>query len=131
VAISLMNRAIKKLFLDHFPDPDKLSRGEEKDPYGTIRAWFSGGNSVDLLNDSSDQEFRKVLDGIAGLRKLVENTLNVKGDEAYTFMELALHGLAEFNVVNKEILESSFSFRDLLAGMLDDEGLFDDDDDDY
>jgi len=43
-------------------------------------------------------------------------------------MELALHGLAEFNVINKEMLESSFNFRDLLANMLNDDSMFDDDD---
>lgn len=126
VAINLVNEAVKKAFLDHFPNPDKLKKGQERDPYGTIRAYFSGGNTVDLLNDSSDKDFRKILDGVAGLRKLVESHLNLTGDDVYTYMELVLHGLAEFNVVNKEIMEASFSFRDLLANMLDDD-LFDDD----
>lgn len=125
VAIALMSTAIKKVFLDHFPNPDKLKKGEEKDPYGTIKAWFSGGNSVDLLNDTSDRKLQETLDGVAGLRKLVEKTLRVKGKEAYTYMELVLHGLAEFNVINKDVLEARFNFRDLLANMLDDD-LFDD-----
>ncbi|MCG8330253.1 MAG: magnesium chelatase [Chitinophagales bacterium] len=128
VAIALMSGAIKKIFLKYFPDPDKLKQGQERDPYGTIRAWFSGGNTIDLNNDSSDKEFYETLEEVAGLRKLVERYLDVKGKDAYVFMELALHGLAELNVVNKEILEASFSFRDLLAGMLDDD-LFSDDDD--
>jgi magnesium chelatase subunit I len=126
VALALMGGAIKKLFLDHFPNPDMLKKGEERDPYGTIRAWFSGGNSVDLLNDSSDKEFREKLDEVAGLRKLVEEHLDLKGEEVYTYMELVLHGLSEFNVINKDIMEASFSFRDLLANMLDDDDLFDD-----
>jgi magnesium chelatase subunit I len=126
VAIALMSRAIKKLFLDHFPNPDKLKRGQERDPYGTIRAWFSGGNTIDLLNDSSDKDFRAALDKIAGLKKLVTKQLpELSGEEIYTYMELVLHGLSEFNVINKDILEASFSFRDLLADMLD-EDLFDD-----
>jgi magnesium chelatase subunit I len=125
VAIALMSAAIKKVFLDHFPNPDKLKKGQEKDPYGTIKAWFSGGNSVDLLNDAGDRQLHETLDGVAGLRKLVEKNLDVKGEEAYTYMELVLHGLAEFNVINKDVLEASFNFRDLLANMLDDD-LFDD-----
>jgi len=125
VAINLVGSSIKKTFLDHFPNPDKLKKGEERDPYGTIRAWFSGGNEVELLNDSSEEDYRKALDEVAGLRKLVESQLKLKGDDAYLFMELALHGLAEFNVVNKEVVESTFSFRDILANMLDDD-LFDD-----
>ena len=126
VAMNLMGRAIKKMFLDHFPDPDKLRKGEEKDPYGTIRAWFSGGNSVDLLNDCSDKDYKEALDEVAGLRKLAEEHTEAKGDELYIYMELALHGLAECNIVNKDVLESSMSFRDILANMLDDDDLFDD-----
>ena len=57
----------------------------------------------------------------------MEKTLDVKGEDAYIFMELVLHGLSEFNVLNKEMMEASFTFRDLLANMLD-EDLFDDDD---
>lgn len=126
VAMNLMGRAIKKMFLDHFPDPDQLKKGEEKDPYGTVRAWFSGGNQVDLLNDASDKDYRKALDEVAGLRKLAETYTQATGDECYTYMELALHGLAECNIVNKDVLESSMSFRDILANMLDDDDLFDD-----
>lgn len=126
VAMALMGGAIKKMFLDHFPNPDKLKRGQERDPFGTIRAWFAGGNSIDLMNDASDKDFEKGLDSVAGLRKFVESSLKLKGDEAVPYMELALHGLAEFDVINKDILESSLSFRDLLANMLDDEDLFGD-----
>ncbi|MCR9101273.1 MAG: magnesium chelatase [bacterium] len=126
VAVNLIGQAIKKSFLAHFPNPDKLKKGRESDPYGTIRAWFSGGNEVELLNDCSEKDFRKALDGVAGLRKLVESHLKVSGEDAYPFMELVLHGLAEFNIVNKDVMESAFSFRDILANMLDDD-LFDDD----
>jgi len=127
VAIALLQEAIKKSFLTHFPNPDKLKKGQERDPYGVIRSWFSGGNSIELLNDSSDKEFHKALDGVSGLKKLVESTLKISGDEAYIYMELVLHGLAAFNVINKGMLEASFTFRDLLADMLNDD-LFDEDD---
>ncbi len=125
VAMALIGKSVEKTFLDHFPNPEKLKRGQEKDPFGTIKAWFSGGNTLDLLNDSSDQDFFKALDSVAGLRKLVESSLNIKGEEAYVYMELVLHAMAEFNILNKEILESSLTFRDLLANMLNDD-MFDD-----
>lgn len=127
VAINLMGKAFKKMFLSHFPDPDKLRKGRESDPYGTIRAWFTGGNVVNLLNDCSDKEYREALDSVAGLRKLAESVTKTNGAELYTYMELILHGLSEFNAINKEVLESSLSFRDLLANMLGDD-LFDEDD---
>ncbi len=129
VAINLLGKAVKKLFLDHFPDPDKLRKGRDRDPYGVIRAWFSGGNAVNLLNDMSDKDYRAALDGVAGLRKFVESNLEqVQGDEQYLYMELVLHGLSEFQVISKDMLESKLSFRDTLADMLGADDLFDEDD---
>lgn len=119
VAMALLGKSLKKIFLDHFPDPDKLKRGQENDPYGTIRAWFSGGNVIELLNDSSDKDYKKALDDVAGLRKVAEKFTKAEGDALYLYMELILHGLVEFDVLNKDVLESSMSFRDLLANMLD------------
>lgn len=129
VAINLLGKSLKKLFLDHFPDPDKLRKGRDRDPYGVMRAWFSGGNAVNLLNDMSDKDYRAALDGVAGLRKFVESNLEqVQGDELYLYMELVLHGLAEFQVISKDMLEAKLSFRDTLADMLGADDLFDEDD---
>eukprot|EP00903_Cladosiphon_okamuranus_P000091 g91.t1 len=126
VAMSLLGKAIRTAFLDHFPNPDDVRPGEEKDPYGTIRTWFGAGNKLDLLNDSSDADYRKALDGVAGLKKLVDATVNnLNEDERYLYMELVVHGLAEFDILNKDILESSLTFRDLLANMLDEDDMFD------
>ncbi len=119
VAMHLIGAAIKEQFLKFFPNPDKLRKGRERDPYGTIRAWFSGGNKLDLLNDATDADYKKAIEGVAGLRKLVETT-KVPKEETLAYMELVLHGLAEFNVINKDYIESTFSFHDMLANMLDD-----------
>ncbi len=129
VAMHLLGKAVKETFLDHFPNPDKLRKGRDRDtdPYGVIRAWFAGSNTIELLIDAPEKEYRKALDKVAGLRKFVEQNLNLHGDEAYPYMELLLHGLAEFNVVSKDILEAGLSFRDVLAGMLNDTN-FDDED---
>jgi magnesium chelatase subunit I len=114
------------MFLNHFPNPEKLKKGREKDPYGTIKAWFSGGNKVEILNDSRDADYRKALDSVVGLKKMVEAELKLSGDELYTYMELLLHGLSEFNIVNKDLINSNFTFRDLLANMLNEEDMFGD-----
>ncbi|RMG84179.1 MAG: magnesium chelatase, partial [Bacteroidetes bacterium] len=125
VAMALIGEAIKDLFLQYFPNPDRLEKGQERDPYGTIRAWFSGGNTVDLLVDASDADYQKALKRVAGLEKLVK-AARVPAGEEWAFMELVLHGLAEFDVINKDTLESNVSFRDMLADMLRDD-MFDDD----
>ncbi len=117
VAMALIGKAIKTEFLNYFPNPDKLSKSsKDRDPYGTIRAWFAGGNTIDLINDCPDKHYKKELEKVAGLRKFVSQ---IDESEQLTFMEFVLHGLAEFNVINKDIVESKFSFRDLLANLFD------------
>ncbi len=121
VAIKLLGSAIKEEFLQYFPNPDKLKKGRESDPYGTIRAFFAGGKTVDLLNDGSNKAYKKALEEVAGLRKFVEKHVkDLDSDELYAYMELVLHGLSEFDILNKDVLESKLSFRDLLANMWDD-----------
>jgi len=119
VALKLLGIAIKTLFLEYFPHPDKVKKGENKDPYGTIRAWFSGGNNLDLLHDDTDKNFKKKLDGVAGLRKLVKDK-NIEADDQLFFMELVLHSLSEFQVVSKNFVQAKISFNDPLANMFDD-----------
>ncbi len=125
VALELIGDSIEDLFLKFFPNPDKLKKGRESDPYGIVKAWFSGGNAVNILNDSSDKDFKAELDKVAGLKRLVE-AQDLPKDQLYTFMELVLHGLAEMNVINKSFVEATLTFNDSLADMLNEE---DDDDD--
>ncbi len=125
VALHLLGAALKQVFLQYFPNPAKLKKGQERDPYGVIKAWFAAGNSVDLLNELPAKKFEDELEQVAGLRKLVENA-GIDSGASLTFMELALHGLAEFEVLNKEFIHNKWIFKDFLTGS----GLNDDDDDD-
>ncbi len=123
VALSLIGAAVKELFLTYFPNPDKLRRGENRDPYGIIKAWFAGGNKVNLLTEATNQEYKKELNSVAGLQKFVA-AYNIPKSEELAFMELVLFGLTEFNVIGKNLVEATMTFEDSLAGM------FDKDDDD-
>ena len=114
VALNIMGTALKKVFLQHFPNPSSLRKGEETDPFGVIRAWFAAGNSVELWNDVSDKDYLKQLEAVAGLKKLVEKSMP-KGAHLHSYMELALHGLSEFEVLNKEYMLSRWVFKDFLA----------------
>lgn len=122
VALHLIGKALKEVFLLHFPNPDKLPKRNARDPFQDIRDWFAKGNTLDLTNDATESEFKQHLDQVPGLRKLVEATLNIKGADSLPFMELVLHGLAEFNVIQKEITGNGLSFNDVLADMLGDNG---------
>ena len=118
VAMNIIGAAIKEMFLDTFPNPDDHTRKQEKDPYGTIKAWFQAGNKVDLLNDDTDKNYKKKLDAISGLKIIVSNA-GIPDSQIYTFMELMLHGLSELEVITKLYLENTSSFSDPFAGMFD------------
>lgn len=119
VAIHLLGKAIREKFDQYFQNPDKLSKGQTRDPYGAIRAWFGDSHTIELLNDESDGSYTKKLKAVAGLERLVKG-LNVPAKDQNFFMELALHGLAESEVLNKTIIDAQLRFEDPLANMLDD-----------
>ena len=123
VALHIIGLAIKKVFLQFFPNPAKLKKGQERDPYGVIKAWFAAGNTVDLLNDLPEKKFEAELEQVAGLKKLTDAAGISKAD-TFVFMELLLHGLAEFEVLNKDFVYNKWVFKDFLT----DSGLDDDDD---
>ena len=119
VALSLLFKSCKELFLEYYPNPNQKLKRELKDEYGVIKAWFSGGNSVDILNDDSDKTYLQGLNAVAGLKKFTESYL--KDEEGLIpFMELVLFGLSESEVIGKNILENSLSFSDPLSDMFND-----------
>jgi magnesium chelatase subunit I len=120
VAIKLLNEAIKKIFLQHFPHPEKYDKRKGKDPYGVIKAYFNGGNVSNLMMNASKDEFESELTKVAGLSNIVKDTIK-DVDEAYIYMELLLHGLVEFQVLNKTLVEEGIEFSDPLGGLLDDD----------
>lgn len=127
VALKLLGEAIKKEFLHYFPHPDRKKKNQDQDPFGTIRAWFSAGNSIELSNDCSEEDYVRSLKSVAGLEKLVQDYKVPKAEKA-VYMELVLHGLAEFNQLNKDFMDFQLSFSDILANMWND---MDEDDDDF
>ncbi len=124
VTLKILNEAIKELFLKYFPHPEKNNRKQEKDPYGTIKAYFSGGNVVNLAQESSNEDYYQTLESVAGLRKLVESR-GIPSHLEYPFMELILHGLSEFQVIGKNLSKKDMEFLDPLSSLLNDDD-FDD-----
>lgn len=114
VAQNLIGKSIRSIFPDFFPSLEKLKKKTELNPYQEIMEWFSNGNSIDILNDLSNQEYSKRLNAVAGLKKLVEKYQPTsKGTEQLFMMEFVLHGLAEFSRLSKNQLENGMLFKDL------------------
>jgi len=118
VAMHLLSGAIKEIFLETFPAPDEIEKGIDRDPYGTIKAWFADGNQIEILNNDSEEEYQRKLDSVVGLSKLVDNQ-NVQTDKKYAYMEMALHGLSEMEIISKSFINNTVSFSDPFKGMFD------------
>ena len=120
VAQHLLGKAIKTMFADIFPMPDKLKKSKEANPYAIILKWFSDGGSVDLLSDMTDQDYYRNLNSVPGLVEMVKNTTNEKNlKEIYFFCELILHGLSEYSKITKSKLLKGFSFKDTFNSVFD------------
>jgi len=114
VAFNLLGKAMRTLFAQYFPDPELAKRRKnEPNPYEKIVGWFSK-NDLELEADLSEEEYRQSLSEIPGLEALVKK-YNPKVDDhqKYLLMEFVLHGLAEYSLLSKNILEEGLSFTDL------------------
>lgn len=131
VALNLLGKAIRSEFAARFPSPTQESSRAEPDgqgsPYDNVVAWFGEGNSVDLLHDCSEKEYRSLLDAVPGLDEAISKLVpGAKDEERYFLKEFVLHGLAEYSLLSKDLVQTGAKFGDLLSSMLSNETVDDD-----
>ncbi len=118
VAQILVGKALRTLFINYFPDPEKIKKRKAADPYTEITHWFGHGNTIDILNDATDKEYESSLKSVPGLEKLVKTYHPEAREKDQLFMmEFALHGLAEYSMISKNRLERGTQFKDLMSSM--------------
>ena len=113
VALSIIESAMQELFLMHFRNPDQGGSGEES-PYADVKDFFEQGGKVKLLNDASNKEYAKQLKKVNGLEALAKIS-DFDASTYLTAMELILHGLSSFNVIEREIIDDEIQFSDPLS----------------
>ncbi len=119
VALSIIESALQDLFLMNFENPDSAPQGAES-PYVDIKNYFEDGNQIQLLNDDGHAKYLKKLSKVAGLEALAKINHFDNAKDIAIGMELILHGLSTFHVIEREIVEQKFQFSDPLSGMFDD-----------
>lgn len=121
VALNLIGKAIRNLFIEYFPAPKqskKLKSEKSASHYEKITEWFSAGNHLDILNDSSESAYRKTLDSVPGLKALVTKRYpGLDTAEAYFMMEFVLHGLCEYSLLSRSLLQEGDRFKDLFSSV--------------
>jgi len=115
VAQFLIGKAIKTQFLNYFPDPERIKKKKEPNPYLEILDWFSK-NDLDILTEVTDKELREKINQVKGLHELVKKYCGkLPDDEKYLYAELVLFGLTEVSQLNKDMIDSSILFKDLFS----------------
>lgn len=127
VAINLLGKAIRNEFMEWFPDPSKLKRKKETNPYQTIVNWFGDGNALDLMLQDDDATFKKRIGSVPGLEELaVKYCGKLSSDDKWIMMEFILFALAEHSLIGKSMLVRGVQFKDILGSMISEKDLFKD-----
>ncbi len=119
VSHALIRAAIRTQAQTYFPELKDLKKKEpkNKDLYNEISAWFAA-HKLDLLNDMSEKMYRKELEKVSSLKKLIQAKFASLPEEGtFLMMEFLLHAMAEYSYLSKDLLETSFQFGDLFSSM--------------
>ncbi|WP_114748039.1 P-loop NTPase family protein [Pleomorphovibrio marinus] len=120
VAYNLIGKAIRSMFINFFPSPEQKKKDKEGNPYVLPLSWFGEGNTLDLLTNQTDKEYKEILHKVPGLEKITkEHVTSLPEKELEFFMEFALHGLAEYSQLSKKLVDTGMQFKDLFSSMFD------------
>ncbi len=118
VAQILVGKAVRTMFPDYFPNPEKTKKKQDQSPYQEIVNWFSKGYKVDIRADIPESEYARILNTVPGLKQIVRKYHpELNPSEALFYMEFVLHALAEFSFLSKSLLDNNLQFTDLISSM--------------
>ena len=148
VALNLLNKSIRTLFVTYFPNPDDVKKRkapkksvgnvpEQKhpeNPYASIAKWFDSGNHLDLFLDMKDEDKIIELYKVDGLFGIVKKHFPQAGEkQSALLMEFVLHGLSSYSIISKKMIDGKIEFNDMMGSMINlgDMGMDDDAFNDY
>lgn len=121
VAMRLLGQSIRKKFPQIFPNPDTFKRKRMPSPYDPIIEWF-GQNQVELERNISSKEWGAKLYAVPMLNEIVQKYCpGLDDDEKLLMMEFILHGLAEYSLIGKSVMDSSIEFSDVMNQLFSDD----------
>ena len=121
VAAILIDDAVKSLFPEYFPKINKLERKDEETVYDELLHWFFQGDGIELMDDFTDEEYKRALDSIPALNQLLkDHQPDYDAKDVYFLKELLLWGLVSHKKLNKQRFTDGFEFKDLYSSFLKD-----------
>jgi magnesium chelatase subunit I len=118
VSREVIGEAIKKTFLLYFPNPEKLKKKTDKDPFIVVKSYFQKGKTVQLDLDATEEDYKLQLSSVDGLLDLVLDQKEIPDKDNLFWQELILHGLAEFQAIQREVTDQGTNFKDEFNNLL-------------
>ncbi len=119
VAAQLIDNAVKHLFAAYFPKIEKLQRKDASTPYDDLMNWFFEGEGFELLDEATDETYKKQLDNIPPLNALIQKHQgDLSKQDTYFFKELILWGLVAHKKLSKHRFVQGYQFKDLYGSFI-------------
>jgi magnesium chelatase subunit I len=119
VAQYLIADAIKTFFPAYFPKIEKLERDADSSPYAKILEWFFTETGFELLDDASDEDYKKQLDEVRPLEDLIQKYQpEIPLEDKYFLKEFVLWGLVEYDKLSKDRVDVGYQFKDLYSSYI-------------
>jgi magnesium chelatase subunit I len=120
VAMQLLSKATKQIFIEYFPKIEKLQKADDVDPYQNLVEWFFEESKFELLDNYANDEYKSQLNSIQPLQALIENHIShdVNDDDLYFIKELVLWALVEYNKLSKYRMTNGMRFKDIYGGYI-------------
>ncbi len=119
VAQNLLGDAIHTFFPAYFPKIEKLEKPDEKTPYTDIIEWFFAESGFELLDDSSDEEYQRILGSIVPLEILIkEYQPQLEKEDKFFIKEFILWGLVEYKKLSKDRFSEGYQFKDIYGSYI-------------
>ncbi len=119
VAQHLIGDAIHSFFPAYFPKIEKLERDSDSSPFAKILEWFFTETGFELLDDASDEDYKKQLDAVKPLEDLIQKYQpQIAIEDKYFFKEFVLWGLVEYDKLSKDRVEVGYQFKDLYGSYI-------------
>ncbi|WP_395052982.1 magnesium chelatase [Flavobacterium sp.] len=119
VAQHLIGDAIHTFFPAYFPKIEKLERDADNSPFAKILEWFFTETGFELLDDATDEEYKKQLDEVKPLEDLIQKYQpTIALEDKYFLKEFVLWGLVEYDKLSKDRVDVGYQFKDLYGSYI-------------
>ena len=119
VAQHLIGDAIHTFFPANFPKIEKLERDLDNSPFAKILEWFFAETGFELLDDATDDEYKKQLDEVKPLEDLIQKYQpTIALEDKYFLKEFVLWGLVEYDKLSKDRVDVGYQFKDLYGSYI-------------